>query len=256
MNKLFFDNLTDVCHKLLLENNRLLSYLKDNRNLSNDTISKYKLGAFPEDLRELYKRYNLDPVQLREQNIIWNANHSQFKLYPIVIPIEGIDGRTVAIGCRTILDNDKRKEIGIPKYRNSNYKKTSYLYGLDRAVCSIRKNNKVFVVEGYFDVITAHQKGIKNVVATCGTMFSTRQLVMLTRYTKNICLLFDNDIAGHKSAKTIMERYKDFSSDINFTCKFTPQGYKDVDEYISKGGDVSLFSDPICLENTNIDKLW
>ena len=123
-NKSFFDELTNVCHRLLLENEGLLYYLKEHRGLSNRIIDEYKLGAFPRDLRELYERYNLNPVELREQNIVWNANHSQFRLYPVVIPINNVSGKTVAIGCRTLLSNDKRKQMGVPKYRNSNYKKT------------------------------------------------------------------------------------------------------------------------------------
>lgn len=256
MSKSFFDDLTDVCHQLLLENEGLMHYLKEHRGLSSETINEYKLGAFPRDLRELYERYKLDPVELREQNIVWNASHSQFKLYPVVVPIDNVSGKTVAIGCRTLLNNDKRKQMGIPKYRNSNYKKTSHLFGLNKAIKDIREKDRVFVVEGYFDVITSHQKGIRNVVATCGTMFSTRQLVMLTRYTKNICLLFDNDAPGHKSAKIIMSRYKDFDGDIELTCKFTPDGYKDIDEYLANGGDVGLFLDPINLEDVSVEKLW
>jgi DNA primase len=256
MDKGFFSKLTDVCHKLLMKNEGILYYLKEHRGLSNKTISSYKIGAFPMDLRELYEKYNLDPVELREKNIVWNADHSQFKLYPVVIPIESVYGETVAIGCRTLLGDEKRKQMGIPKYRNSNYKKTFHLFGLDRAVSAIRNSDIVYVVEGYFDVITAHQKGVKNVVATCGTMFSTRQLIMLTRYTKNICLLFDNDCPGHKSAKIIMSKFENFDSDVNLTCKFTPNGYKDIDEYLMKGGDVSLFSTQISLDNINVEKLW
>lgn len=257
MSEVFFDQLTEVCHKLLLNNQGLMHYLKYHRGISDETIGIYKLGAFPKDLRELYARYDLDPVQLREREIVWNADQSQFKLYPVVIPIKNVVGRPVAIGCRTLLSEDRRKEIGIPKYRNSKYKKTAHLFGLDRAFSSIRQNNMVFVVEGYFDVITAHQKGIMNVVATCGTMFSERQLIMLSRYTDNICLLFDNDKPGRISAKKVIDKLGEYSEDVKLTCKFTPEGYKDLDEYLCKGGDTSLFKpDDIDLEEIAIQPLW
>ena len=249
MNK-FFDRLVDVCHKLLLNNEPLMNYLKVPRRMTDETIDKYKLGAFPEDLRQLYKLYDLDPKELRKQDIIWNANQSQFKLYPIVIPIYDINGTAIAIGARTLTDDDKRKKMGIPKYRNSSYKKTSYLFGLNHAIDAIRKNNKVFVVEGYFDEIMAHQHGIFNVVATCGTIFSERQLIILSRYTDNICLLFDNDAPGRMSAKKVMERL-DNVDEINLTCEFTPNGYKDLDEYLREGGNVNLFKE----ERTNINNI-
>lgn len=238
MSELFFDKLTNVCHKLLLRDNNLMHYLKVQRGMTDKTIGDYNLGAFPSDLRDLYNRYDVDPTELRKNDIIWNAEQSQFKFYPVVVPIRDVQGQSIAIGCRTLLSDEERKEIGIPKYRNSTYKKTFHLFGLDHAVEAIRQNDVVFVVEGYFDVITAHQKGIRNVVATCGTMFSERQLIILSRYTNNICLLFDNDKPGRISSRKVMNRLGNFDSDISITCKFTPDGYKDIDEFIIKGGDV------------------
>jgi DNA primase len=252
----FFEQLTNVCHSLLLDNADLMSYLQDGRGMTNETIEIYKLGAFPNDLRDLYDKYDMDPIELRKQNIIVNANHSPFKLYPIVIPIRNTAGKSIAIGCRTLLSEDKRKELGVPKYRNSTYKKTSHLFGLDRATKAIRDSNKVFVVEGYFDCISAHQTNVMNVVATCGTMFSERQLIILSRYTENVCLLFDNDNAGRLNAKRIMQKLNTFDPNIHLTCTFTPNGFKDLDEYLQKGGDMSVFEKPIDFDKTNINTLW
>lgn len=240
MSQTFFNRLINVCHNILLDNRELISYLKDDRGMTNQTIKSYKLGAFPEDLRQLYQKHDLDPKELRERNIIWNADRSQFQLYPIVIPIYDLHGVPIAIGCRTLLGDNKRKELGIPKYRNSSYKKTFHLFGLDRAVKAIRKYNKAFVVEGYFDAITANQKGIKNIVATSGTIFSERQLTILSRYTSNICLLFDNDEPGRISAKKTIDRFHD-AEGVNISCEFTPDGYKDLDEYLHNGGSADIF---------------
>ncbi|KKN37883.1 hypothetical protein LCGC14_0758920 [marine sediment metagenome] len=254
MSKEFFEKLTNVCHKLLLKNDSLMYYLKVCRGMTDETISTYKLGAFPEDLRDLYK-YNLDPKELRERNIVWNAERSQFQLYPIVIPVRDLHGQTIAIGCRTLLSEKKRKKMGIPKYRNSVYKKTFHLYGLDRAVEAIKEADKCFIVEGYFDAIMAHQKGIRNVVATSGTIFSERQLIILSRYASNISLLFDNDEPGRISAKKAMETRD--TDGINLTCEFTPKGYKDLDEYLRKGGDVNLFREErIDFNGLEIETLW
>lgn len=239
MSDLFFEKLTDACHKLLYEDKQILDYILG-RGLSEETIKSYKIGAFPYDLRKLFDYVH--PEELRKNNIVWNADHSPFKNYPVVIPIRDISSRTIAIGCRTLFKEDKRKELGIPKYRNSNYSKASYLFGMDRSIQAIRESDQAFVVEGYFDAITAHQKGILNVVAACGTAFSNRQLMTLSRYTKNICLLFDNDIAGHISSKRVMGKliYKD---NLNLECKFPPDGYKDLDEFLTNGGDFCIFTD-------------
>jgi len=256
MNKSFFETLASVCHNLLLDNSDIMFYLKEGRGMTDKTIETYKLGAFPKDLRDFYNKYDMDPVELRKQNIVVNANHSPFKMYPIVIPIRDIVGQSIAIGCRTLLSDDKRKELGLPKYRNSTYKKTSHLFGLDSAKGAIRNSNKVFVVEGYFDTITAHQNNIMNVVATCGTMFTERQLIILSRYTENICLLFDNDAPGKMSAQKIMQKFINFDENIHLTCAFTPEGYKDLDEYLQKGGNMRVFDNKIDLNEENISTLW
>lgn len=245
---LFYEKLTDVCHDLLYKDRKLFNYLKS-RNINTSTIRKYKLGAFPKDLRILLDR--MHPKELMKNNIIWNACESPFKYgngkeiyYPIVIPIQNVSNDFVAIGCRTLSSDDKRKKLGIPKYKNTEYKKTAHLYGLNNAIKSIRKNNAVFVVEGYFDVISCHQAGVYNVVATCGTLFSKRQLVLLSRYTDNIVLLFDNDVPGHISANKILKKMENEKIiKANLTCRFTPKGYKDIDEYLCRGGDLKFFSD-------------
>jgi len=239
---LFFERLTDVCHELLFSNSSLLNYLK-NRGITDETISKYKIGLFPKDLRKLFKHIN--PEDLRKHSIIYKADSSPFKWHPLVIPIKDIDGKSIAIGCRTLLNEEKRKEMGIEKYRNSTYKKTSHLFGLNYATRAIREHDKIFVVEGYFDAISAHQKDIYNVAATCGTLLSIRQISLIARYTNNICLLFDNDNAGYSSAKRIIDKFNknEISKEVNITCKFTPIGYKDIDEYIRNNGDLSLLDE-------------
>jgi DNA primase len=248
MPKMFFDRLADVCHDLLYCDRPLYEYLKE-RSISASTIKKYKIGAFPQDLRRLFNR--ISAKELVKNGIIWNAVKSQFNtpcLYPIVIPIRDPYGKTVAIGCRTVLSDPERKKIEIrtgdatPKYKNSEYKKTQYLFGLDKAISAIRAKDSVFIVEGYFDVISAHQAGIKNVVATCGTLFSRHQLIVLSRYTNNICLLFDNDGPGRLNARKIKGRIgKDEVVKMNIRCRFTPEGFKDIDEYIKSGGNLSFF---------------
>jgi len=237
MSDLFYDKLVDVCHRFLYEDKYILNYIQ-NRGLSEATIKKYKIGSFPKDLRRLFKY--IHPEDLRKNNIVWNADTSPFKKYPVVIPIRDIHGKAIAIGCRTLLSDNERKILGIPKYRNSSYSKTSHLFCLEQSINYIRESNQVFVVEGYFDAISAHQRDIKNVVAACGTAFSNRQLITLSRYTNNICLLFDNDEPGITSSKKILSKliYKD---GLNLECQFTPAEYKDLDEFLVNNGNFDIF---------------
>lgn len=240
---ILFRRLADVCNDLLYKHNKIYSYYK-NRNIKASTIKEYNLGVFPKDFRLLFQ--NLNPEELREAGVIWNASEGPFKnkksYHPIVIPIKNANGDTIAIGCRTLMSEDKRKSLGVPKYLNTSYQKGAYVYGLDKAVDAIRKEDQVFVVEGYFDVISCHQAGIKNVVATCGTAFGILQLITLSRYTNNVCLLFDNDAPGHESARrTIRDLSNNPLIAVNLTHRFTPKGYKDIDEYLCHGGDLNFF---------------
>ena len=237
MNHVFYDKLADVCHSFLKRDRDICSYLTK-RGMTAQTINDYKLGSFPKDLRDLFNY--IHPAELKEQNIVYCADRSPFSLYPLVIPIRDTSGKSVAIGCRTLLTEDRRKELGIPKYRNSGYHKTSFLFGLDKAAEEIRRQDKVFVVEGYFDAISAHQYGMRNVVATCGTLFSRRQLIILSRYTDNVCILFDNDAPGRDNSKLVQDKFAD-NGYVKLTCAFTPDGYKDLDEYLTSGGTLDYF---------------
>lgn len=251
-----FERLTEVCHNLLLSNNKLLNYLKLNRGLSDESIRLNRLGAFPKDLRVLFK--HIHPRDLKQADLIWNADKSPFQYYPIVIPIRDFMGNSIAIGGRSLFSPNKLKTMGLPKYRNSSYSKTSHLFGLDTAKEHIRAQNKAYVVEGYFDVITAHQCGFKNVVAVCGTIFSHRQMAMLARYTNNVCFLFDNDGPGQLNVKRVMSKMDIFKDQVNIDYQFTPDGYKDLDEFLKKGGDFRYFGATECADfsKAEVDTLW
>jgi DNA primase len=234
---MFYERLTDVCHDLLPHNHKLSQYLEQ-RGITQQTIDDYKLGAFPADLRYLFGK--LSAEELRVHGIVYQADKSPFLNHPLVIPIRDASGNPIAIGCRTLLPEDEYKKLGLPKYRNSSYSKSSHLFGLDRAIPAIRKHNKVYVVEGYFDAISAHQHGMKNVVASCGTLFTSRQLIVLSRYTDRVCVLFDNDEAGRISSQIVRDKFKD-NEFVSISCAFTPNQYKDLDEYLTNGGSSGYF---------------
>ncbi|PCI24079.1 DNA primase [Candidatus Peregrinibacteria bacterium] len=122
----------------------------------------------------------------------------------LMIPIFDHMGRPIAFGGRIIHTEDQRaKYINSPE--NPLYHKSRVLFGIDKAKDMIRKNDKVFILEGYMDVIAAHQMGLENVVAVSGTALTEDQLKLLARYTKHIVLCFDQDTAGRRATTRSIE---------------------------------------------------
>lgn len=226
--------LVEAFHGLLKEDKSLLKYLVKDRGISTKTIKKFKIGKFPTNIADFGRRFNIDLKAMRENDLIWNVSESQFSHYPVVIPITDVWGEHLAIGCRTLLSEEERRILNIPKYKNSKYKKTHHLFALDKAIDGIREKNEVIVVEGYFDAISAHQYGMNNVVATCGTMFSQTQLMLLSRYTDNIQLMFDSDEAGKINSERVVNKFANigFDTHVKITISRCPDGYKDLDEYL------------------------
>jgi DNA primase len=181
-----------------------MEHLQQKRGLSLDSITKFQLGLFPQDLRKLFKV--ADPKELRSAGIIRHASASPFKNQDLVMPIRDIYGNYIALAGRTRLSEKEREEKGIAKYRNSVYKKSHHMFGLNFAKRSILENNVVYIVEGYFDVITPHQHGLENVVATCGAFLTTRHIVLLSRYTTNLVLIMDNEEQAQETARKTIER--------------------------------------------------
>lgn len=150
----------------------------------------------------------------------------------IIFPIFSPNGRVIGFGGR-ILDNSK----DIAKYLNSPesliYSKRKTLYGLYQAKEEIRKLDKAILVEGYMDVIALFQSGIKNVVASSGTSLTDEQVQLLSRYTKNIVVLFDADLAGQKAAMRSIEIL--LKKDFEVKILSLPEG-EDPDSFVTKFG--------------------
>lgn len=225
----------DFCHGNLKNgNNEVIDYLYERR-ITKDSINKFKLGFFPTKLSDLININTIDKLDaeyLREIDIIKSASYSSFSLYKLIFPIYDLHNKPVAIAGRLLLDEKKRKEYGFPKYLNSKYSKSSHLFGLNIARDSIRRNNAAIVVEGYLDVITSHQHGIDNVVATCGVALSEMQISLLARYTDNIYVLFDNDKAGESATSRVEDLL--LKEDTNFFKCNMRNDYNDIDEMLRK----------------------
>jgi DNA primase len=117
----------------------------------------------------------------------------------VIYPVHSVAGRVVAFGGRTL-----RKDKNVAKYVNSPesmiYHKSNELYGLYQAKHSISKKDKCILVEGYMDVISMHQSGVENVVASSGTSLTEGQIRLISRFTNNVTVIYDSDAAGVKAS--------------------------------------------------------
>ncbi len=227
--------LAEICYDQLPKNKTVSEYLK-HREISQSTIDKFYLGAFPNDLRVLLKEF--DTEFLKKNGIIYQADKSPFKFYPLIIPIWDVNNNFIGVGGRTMMPEAQFKSLGYPKYKNSQYDKANHLFGLNYAKQTIREKNTAIVVEGYFDVISSHQAGLTNVVATSGVFLSPKQTLLLSRYSEDIKILFDNDEAGKRAAQKYLERRA--TAGVNLKEMFLPDGFKDIDEYIVKAKPENL----------------
>lgn len=220
--------LIEICHSNLKNSKELTNYLIKERGLSEGVIEKYKLGFFPQNLKKLAD-FIPESLLLR-LNIAETPYRSQFSDYfSLIFPIYSEYGSARGISGRTLLPDIDRRSIGIPKYKNSSYKKADILYGLKEAVNSIIDVQNVYVVEGYFDKIAMDTAGINNSVAICGTAFSQKHFLKLARYTDKITFILDSDEAGVKSMHKIYEKYINRGVKMRFLK--IPSPFKDVDEF-------------------------
>jgi DNA primase len=182
-----------------------LSYFKE-RGFRESTIKEFELGYALDDGTDLFdiaieKQYKKEfLVELG----LSNANGRDFFRSRVMFPIHNLSGKTIAFGGRTLSNNKK-----IPKYINSPeteiYNKRKSLYALYFAKQHIRRLDSCILVEGYTDVISLHQAGIKNVVSSSGTSLTDDQVRLIKRYTKNVVVIYDGDAAGINAAMRGME---------------------------------------------------
>jgi DNA primase len=220
--------LINICKANLKNTEFAVDYYKD-RDVSNELADAFDLGFFPGNLNTLKKYVDID--SLVSCGIIKYSGGSDFSdYYRIVIPIKNECGTPVAIAGRLTMTKEEREYLKLPKYKNSIYKKSNYLYGLDLALESIIEQEEVFVVEGYFDQISMYNAGVKNTVALGGTAFSRNHLLKLMRFCNKICFVLDNDEAGINSARSIQNKYSRYGINMNFS--ICSKEFKDVDEMI------------------------
>ena len=171
----------------------------------------------------------------------------------IIIPIMDVNSNTIAFGARAIMDGQNPKYLNSPD--SSIYNKSSVLFGLNRAKDYIKQEDSVVIMEGYFDVISAHCAGVQNAVASCGTALTPQHIKLIARYSpsRKIYLAFDSDSAGQKATKAGAEVIKNifsslgdikqydssYSENSDSVCEIhvvSQVGGKDPDEFIREFG--------------------
>ncbi|PZC40611.1 MAG: DNA primase [Chloroflexi bacterium] len=193
--------------QLQKSSSKYLEYVKQ-RGISEKSINEWSLGCTPSNQNSLINflsKHNIDKKDILSAGLAVNRSDNENNLdlidrfrNKLMIPISNPSGAIIGFGARTIDSNIQ------PKYLNSpaspTFDKKSVLFGINKAIGSMRKKDEAIIVEGYFDVISCHQQGFTNVVASMGTAISGIQLRSLTKTTKNIIFALDGDSAGISAA--------------------------------------------------------
>ncbi|MBF9140062.1 DNA primase [Hymenobacter properus] len=235
-------------HRLLLNSEEGMSigygYLKE-RGLNLSTIQTFELGYSLDAWDDLMKaaeaagydkkyleKTGLTVIRTDDQGKDTGRRYDRFR-GRVMFPIHNISGRVVGFGARTLKRDDK-----MAKYLNSPeseiYHKSDVLYGLFQARQAIRTQEVCYLVEGYLDVLSLYQGGIKNVVASSGTSLTEGQIRLIKRYSDNVTVLYDGDAAGIKASLRGTDLL--LEGGLNVRVVLFPDG-DDPDSYIRKVGD-------------------
>jgi len=213
-----------------------LSYFKE-RGFREDIIRKFQLGYNPEARDSLTKeavakQYNTE--LLLKTGLVVNRNEQLMDNYRgrVIFPIHNHSGKVLGFGARILKTNDKApKYINTPE--NEIYVKSKILYGSYFARQAIDKANECLLVEGYTDVVSLHQAGIENVVASGGTSLTMDQLRLIRKYTDNLTIIYDGDNAGVKAALRGLDLA--LEEGLNVKLVLIPDK-EDPDSYVNKVG--------------------
>lgn len=182
-----------------------LSYLKE-RGFREDVIKKFQLGynsTIKNKLANALLTNQFNKEILLKTGLVVLRNQQEFTdnyRGRIIFPIHNITGKVIGFGARIIGSSNDRAPKYINTPENEIYVKSKILYGLFFAKNPIDKANECLLVEGYTDVVSLHQAGIENVVASGGTSLTTEQVRLVKKYTNNLTIIYDGDSAGIKAA--------------------------------------------------------
>lgn len=225
-------------------------YFKE-RGFSDKTINTFELGysleswdAFTKEALkngyslEVLEKAGLTIIKESEQLAVGSRqsaeNVKSFDRFRnrVTFPIHNVSGKVIAFGAR-ILKSDKSQAKYLNSPETEVYHKSNVLYGIFQAKNTIRTKDVCYLVEGYTDVISLHQAGIENVVASSGTSLTIEQIRLIGRFTQNITVLYDGDTAGIKASLRGMDMI--LEEGLNVKLVVFPEG-EDPDSYVQKIG--------------------
>ena len=212
------------------------SYMQ-HRGFLRPIVEKFKIGYNPSERDSLAKaliQNQFNPELFArtglvvERDGVWQDNYRD----RIIFPIHNTTGKIIGFGARQIAKNDRSpKYINTPE--NEIYVKSRILYGSYFARTAIDKANECLLVEGYTDVVSLHQAGIENVVASGGTSLTIDQLRLVKKYTQNLTIIYDGDAAGVKAALRGLDMA--LEEGLNVQLVLIPDN-EDPDSYVNKVG--------------------
>ena len=221
--------------------NIALSYLQE-RGFRKEIIEKFQIGYNPDSrtaLTEALIANQFNPTLLPKTGLVSNRNGDELVdnyRGRIIFPIHGNTGKVIGFGARVIGKSDRGpKYINTPE--NEVYSKSKILYGSYFARMAIDKADECLLVEGYTDVVSLHQAGIENVVASGGTSLTTEQLRLIKKYTQNLTIIYDGDSAGVKAALRGLDMA--LEEGLNVRLVLIPDN-EDPDSYVNKVGTTAF----------------
>ena len=217
-----------------------LSYFVE-RGFREDIIKKFQLGYNPDSWdaftgEALKQGYQLEFLEKSGLTIVKEAKHFDRFKGRVMFPIHNLSGRVLGFGGR-ILKTDPKAAKYVNSPESEIYNKSNVLYGIYFAKKDIISLDNCYLVEGYTDVISLHQAGVENVVASSGTSLTEGQIRLISRYTKNITILYDGDAAGIKASFRGIDMI--LKEGMNVRVVLFPEG-EDPDSYAKKNSSSEL----------------
>lgn len=236
--------------QVLLKNKHALEYVFKKRSLSKEIVHEFGIGYAPDESDALIKALEKRGFSKQELSAAGLTNRFGGDIFRgrMSVPLMDQSGQVIGFTGRIIIDDPKA-----PKYLNTPqtliYDKSRHVFGLSQAKEAIRKNDAAVIVEGNLDVISSHQAGAKNVVATAGTAMTEWHLKTLSRLTHHVKLAFDGDKAGLAATERAIPIAQAVGVELMIVS--LPDDAKDPDELIQK--DVALWQQAIDAAQPAID---
>ena len=235
--EILLDKVTTFFSDNLYKCDELKKYLLG-RNISDDIIKEFRLGYSNGCIYNFLKENKFD-INIAIKYGVLKSNLTEVFLGRLIIPLYNQREKIVGFGARVF-----NVENASAKYINSSdsllFHKSDFLFNLNNAKKYIKDNESIYIVEGYFDVLSLYSVGIKNVVASCGTALTDSHCKLLSRYTNNIVLFYDSDNAGIKATLSAITKILKNNLKVKVAVN---RKFKDPDELIrnSKELDVKAF---------------